>query len=250
MLRGLLALLGWVALAGAPGIVAGCRNPAAHEVDAAALDPGDAPAIDAAALDPGDAAIDGPAIDGPPGVPDLQLVAGDMRRYRVTPTMIEADHCAVTEGCVSGTGMRQLLRFPTETVNRGTGDLLLPPVPDPEISDDNYEWSPCHKHHHLKGYTRYELVGREGVILTGRKQAFCIADMKQIDAGAHQQFDCASQGLTRGWADVYDWDVDCQWLDVTDVAPGTYTLRVVVNPDGMFPDSDRTNHNFTMPVAL
>lgn len=245
MLRGLLGLLGPVALAGAPvGALAGCRSPAAHELDAA--DPDaleiDAPAIDAPEVDA--------APDGPPGMPDLQLVAGDMRRYRVTPTMIDADHCAVQEGCVSGIGMRRLLRFPTETVNRGTGDLILPRLPDPEISDEHYEWSPCHKHHHLKGYTSYELVGHDGVILTGRKQAFCLADMKQIDPGAHQHFECSNQGLTRGWADIYDWDVDCQWLDVTSVAPGTYTLRVIVNPDGMIPDSDRTNNVFTMPVPL
>jgi hypothetical protein len=234
-----VALLGsiaqGVALAAA---LAGCRGSPARDVDAPEID---APEIDAPEID---------APDGPPGMPDLQFVAGDMRRYRVAPTEIPIGSCAVDEGCVSGTGTRSLLRFPTVTVNRGTADLILPPLPEREQEDQYYDWSECHKHHHFKGYTIYELVGRDGVVVTGRKQAFCLADMKQIDPGAHQFFECSKQGLSRGWADVYDWDVDCQWIDVSGVAPGSYTLRVTVNPEGLLPDSDRTNNVFTMPVAF
>jgi hypothetical protein len=34
------------------------------------------------------------------------------------------------------------------------------------------------------------------------------------------------------------------------VAPGTYTLRVVVNPNGDLPDSDPTDNEFTTTVTL
>jgi hypothetical protein len=236
-----VALLGSIAVASA---LAGCRGTAARDVDAPEID---APEIDAPM-------IDAPEVDAPPdvpGVPDLQFVEGDMRTYRVTPTLIQPDHCAVQEQCVSGTGMRNLLRFATSTVNRGTGALALPRLPDPGMRNDTYDWSDCHKHHHLKGYVRYELVGSDGVVLTGRKQAFCIADMKQIDPGVPRpRYSCTDQGLSRGWADVYADDIDCQWLDVTDLASGRYTLRVTVNPDGVLPDSDLTNNVFTLAVSI
>jgi hypothetical protein len=240
-----VAQLGSIPLAGAlagalVAALAGCRGSPARDIDAPVVD---APDIDAP--------VDAPEIDGPPGVPDLQFVEGDMRTYRVVPTTILADHCAVQEQCVSGTGTRNLLRFTTSTVNRGTGDLVLPRLPEPGMGDDTYGWSDCHKHHHLMGYVRYELVGRDGVVLTGRKQAFCIADMKQVDPGnPRPRYSCTLQGLQRGWADVYGDDVDCQWLDVTDLASGMYTLRVTVNPDGVFPDSDLTNNVFTLPVSI
>jgi hypothetical protein len=243
MVRRPVALLGSIALAGAhASALAGCRGPAARENDAPEVDEIDA-AIDAPEVDA--------EIDGPPGVPDLQFVEGAMREYRVVPTRIPADHCAVQEQCVSGIGMRNLLRFTTSTVNRGRGDLMLPRLPEPGMRDDTYDWSDCHKHHHLKGYVRYELVGRDGVVLTGRKQAFCIADMRQIDAGRPRaRYSCTEQGLQPGWADTYGDDVDCQWLDVTDVASGAYTLRVTVNPEGVLPDSDLTNNVFTLPVSI
>jgi hypothetical protein len=243
--RQLIAVLGSsapiVALTGAlGGALFGCRSPEARGIDAPEVD---APEIDAPEVDA--------AIDGPPGVPDLQFVEADMRKYRVVPTVIPADHCAVQEQCVSGTGTRNLLRFATSTVNRGTGDLMLPRLPEPGMRDDTYDWSDCHKHHHLSGYVRYELVGRDDVILTGRKQAFCIADMKQIDPGVPTpRYGCTDQGLSRGWADIYGDDVDCQWLDVTGLASGVYTLRVTVNPEGLLPDSDLTNNVFTMSVSI
>ena len=39
-------------------------------------------------------------------------------------------------------------------------------------------------------------------------------------------------------------------LDVTDVVPGTYTLRITVNPEGVIDESDTTNNVFTKQVSL
>jgi lysyl oxidase-like protein 2/3/4 len=119
------------------------------------------------------------------------------------------------------------------------------------MSDARFEWSTCHKHHHLRGYARYELVNADGVVMIGRKQAFCVSDNKQIDQGIPvPRYQCTDQGLSRGWADVYDIDVACQWLDVTDVAPGMYTLRILVNPENNLMESDTTNNVFTKDVSL
>jgi hypothetical protein len=35
---------------------------------------------------------------------------------------------------------------------------------------------------------------------------------------------------------------DCRWLDITDVLPGSYTLRVTVNPDGQLPEQNLENN--------
>src|ERR1700722_16750147 len=37
---------------------------------------------------------------------------------------------------------------------------------------------------------------------------------------------CAVQA---GWADIYQADLDCQWIDVTNIALGSYTLELEVN---------------------
>lgn len=35
-----------------------------------------------------------------------------------------------------------------------------------------------------------------------------------------------SQGLSPGCFDIYAANIDCQWIDITDVPPGNYVLKV------------------------
>jgi len=185
-------------------------------------------------------------------VPDLQLEASKMNTARVSSENIPAKDCQVVEGCVAQAGQRTLLRFPTYAANLGTGDLVMPPVPADGVSDATYEWSPCHMHHHVRGFANFELVDPvTGVVATARKQAFCLEDSQPVTIGGEGgKFTCGSQGISVGWVDVYADTLACEYIDVTDQPPGKYTLRVTLNPDHILPDSNPDNNVFTMPVML
>src|SRR5205085_1389597 len=121
--------------------------------------PREAPPQDAAA----DAMPDAPPADAPAGVADLQFVAAEMTNsWIVMSDVFPADDCAVVEGCIGGPGRRLLLRFDTVTTNRGTADVFVGAPPAPGVSNETFVWSPCHKHHHVRTYTIYELVGPSG----------------------------------------------------------------------------------------
>ncbi|NWZ72160.1 LOXL1 oxidase, partial [Acrocephalus arundinaceus] len=49
-------------------------------------------------------------------------------------------------------------------------------------------------------------------------------------------------GLSPGCYDTYNADIDCQWIDITDVPPGNYVLKVQVNPKYLVLESDFTNN--------
>ena len=160
------------------------------------------------------------------------------------------DSCALQEGCVDGTGVRRLLRFSTQTANVGGSDIILG---DP-TSTPGFEFAPCHGHFHFEGYAEYQLLDPTGAVAaTGHKQAFCLLDSAPVGipgAPTTPRFHCGFQGIQRGWSDVYSSGLDCQWVDITDVPEGDYTLRISINPDRVIQEADYTNNTAEIPVHL
>lgn len=191
------------------------------------------------------------APDAPAGMPDLALVAAQMNASPIESLeSFAADDCAVVEGCVVA-GARKLLRFDTVTENVGTADLVLGQVPPPGVSDGIFVWSPCHMHHHVIGYADFALLDASGVVASGHKQGFCLEDDEQVSpAGPSHGYNCSFQGISIGWADVYDRTLPCQWIDVTDVAPGTYTLQVTIDATNVVPDADASNNVWMTTVTV
>jgi len=165
---------------------------------------------------------------------------------------VDDKSCAVVEQCVSGTGTRKVLRFSVEAKNQGQATLTVPP---PDERPDLFTYSPCHGHYHFSGFARYALLDKAGnEVVTGRKQAYCMEDTQQIavgpNVGCDKQYDCYNQGIQAGWSDLYGNTLDCQWLDITDVLPGDYALKVELNPGRTFEEVTLDNNVATVPVTI
>jgi hypothetical protein len=172
--------------------------------------------------------------------------------------------CSWVEGSIGGLGKRTLMRFDVSAANIGTADLFLG---DPTQRPDLFVYSPCHRHYHFNGYASYDLLDSSGrTLVTGRKQAFCLEDFEiySLSAGP-AKYTCGNQGISVGWADTYGSYLDGQWLDITGVPPGSYQLRVVINPYDVFgknypgynaasalalTESDYSNNTAIVPVTI
>lgn len=234
-------------------VLAACHHESNDTVDAPVATI-DAPApIDAPPPVP-DATVDAtPLPDAGPGLADIVLVSEEMvNTVQLDTQFFGADSCELIEKCVNAQGNRRILRFDTVTANMGNADLVMGPVPPAGVSTDVYVWSECHHHHHVTGYADYQLLGQNGVVASGHKQAFCLEDIERVrdDAAANPRFTCDSQGIQAGWADVYNGFLPCQWIDVTDVPPGQYTLKISVNPSQQIPESNYDNDVLLIDVVL
>uniref|UniRef100_A0A672QTD4 Lysyl oxidase homolog n=1 Tax=Sinocyclocheilus grahami TaxID=75366 RepID=A0A672QTD4_SINGR len=141
--------------------------------------------------------------------------------------------CAAEENCLASTAYRSsvrdydtrmLLRFPQRVKNQGTADFL------PSRPRYSWEWHSCHQHYHsMDEFSHYDLLeaSSQRRVAEGHKASFCLEDTS-CDYGYYRRYACTShtQGLSPGCYDTYNADIDCQWIDITDVKPGNYILKV------------------------
>ncbi|XP_060890978.1 lysyl oxidase-like 5a [Labrus mixtus] len=179
-------------------------------------------------------------------VPDPYYIQAASYIQRV---QMYALRCAAEEKCLSRSAYhpsvrdldyRVLLRFPQRVKNQGTADFL------PMKPRHEWEWHSCHQHYHsMEAFSNYDLldISTEQKVAEGHKASFCLEDTS-CDPGTRRRFACTAhtQGLGPGCYDTYHANIDCQWIDITDVPPGNYILKVTVNPSQLVQESDFSNN--------
>ncbi|HEV3356513.1 MAG TPA: lysyl oxidase family protein [Pseudonocardiaceae bacterium] len=144
-----------------------------------------------------------------------------------------------------------------------------------------YEPAKMHEHWHLLGFEHFQLMTLEGgVVVTDRKNGFCLGDRYHTaDAGKlantpHadgsgapqnqlanflQDTNCehlkpqatdVTEGISVGRGDDYTYDVDFQWLDLTSAPSGTYDIVNTVNADHTILESDYDNDSSSIAISI
>ncbi|NXF37638.1 LYOX oxidase, partial [Nyctibius bracteatus] len=154
--------------------------------------------------------------------------------------------CAAEENCLASSAYRAdvrdydnrvLLRFPQREYVK-----MLLTRSDPYLI--MYLWFNRH-YHSMDEFSHYDLLDASShrKVAEGHKASFCLEDTS-CDYGYYRRYACTAhtQGLSPGCYDTYNADIDCQWIDITDVKPGNYILKVSVNPSYLVPESDYSNN--------
>ena len=174
---------------------------------------------------------------------------------------------------------RTLMRFSTEVANAGDGPLEIWGGSTSGNSQQVFQriyqeggdsrdtlagefvYHPGHGHIHFEGFATYHLLNSNGnVVASGGKTSFCLINIRQPFPGVTANADvvhgrggnsCGSiQGISAGYSDVYSASLDDQWIDVTNVPDGTYTLEIITDPDNNIEELDETNNRTSITVRL
>ena len=173
-----------------------------------------------------------------PGGPQLKALREGLDDARLIYRYIPADSCALSEGCVGGTGWRRLLQFSASVANHGDTAAGFGDVSEGGAAQQHniIELSDCHGHYHFSHYGEFS-YGTGNAL--GGKRAFCLESTSRYlnteTSPLTHGFSCEEQGIAPGWGDDYIAGLECQWIDVTPVAsagPVTAPLTFEVNPDG------------------
>ena len=167
-----------------------------------------------------------------PNAPDLIVLQQPLLNTISLGSLNNTDACFIAEGCLRGFGQRALIEFTTHIQNIGNEDYFIGETPnDPNAPTDQFVWDPCHNHWHYRGYAEYVLFDAAGNnVPVGSKNGFCVLDL-ECDNGGAGKYTCENMGITADCGDIYDIGLPCQWIDITELAAGTYTFVVRVNWD-------------------
>ncbi|MBL7937856.1 MAG: hypothetical protein JNL43_00735 [Flavobacteriales bacterium] len=187
-----------------------------------------------------------------PNGPDLTVNQAALQSSLVMQNLNITDACAPVEGCTRGLGTRRLLRFTTRIDNIGTTDYY---IGNNNTQPGMFNTNNCHGHPHYAGYADYILFDQAGnATPVGFKNGFCVIDVG-CNPGFSGQFGCSNMGISKGCYDIYGSGTTCNWVDLTGVAPGDYTLVLRTNwqraPDALGrPETDYTNNFAQVCIRL
>jgi Lysyl oxidase len=146
-----------------------------------------------------------------------------------------------------------------------------------DLQAGQVEFHAIHSHYHFKGFGQSilwqvddagRLVGAAEAA-RGEKVSFCVSDTDLISWGekgddplSYPAPDCLEPkqtvgnteffwyGISRGWADRYNWYLPDQMIDTAGLSDGTYALFTTVDPDGKLKESNETNNCGSVIVQL
>lgn len=142
------------------------------------------------------------------------------------------------------------------------GDGVFDPAIDTEtksVAAGCMVFHPSHGHWHFDSSASYVLTtqGSSRPLVSIDKVSFCMRDSRELRdakvAAPETYGDCERdriQGISSGWGDVYDADLDGQALPLDDIADGVYCLRLTTDPFGLLEETDEDDNSSVVAIEI
>jgi hypothetical protein len=198
--------------------------------------------------------------------PFLQVLPGPngslILRYRFDAVLWNAGGAFELVGTSCTTGQASVCSNVIQRIWEGDG---TPGGDSYEVDVDGpivFDVGDGHNHYHFQNAAQYEIVVPNGANIVARKVGFCMFDTyadpdnSVPDLPKFYTSSCVltgngvKMGLSRGWGDHYPTFLEHQWVVVTGLKAGTYTLRAEVNPGREFTEANTANNVLDTPREI
>ena len=114
-----------------------------------------------------------------------------------------------------------------------------------------------HDHWHIQGVMLYQMWSASGAVRRGTKVGFCFLDSYRYNLGlpgapqspVYPERVCGDRGdlanrmgLSVGWGDDYPANFAYQWIDITTLPPGDYTVQARADEQNWYLESNESNN--------
>ena len=114
-----------------------------------------------------------------------------------------------------------------------------------------------HDHWHIQGVMLYQMWSADGVTRRGTKVGFCFLDSYRYNLGmpgapqsqVYPEHLCGDRGdltnrmgLSVGWGDDYPANFAYQWIDISTLPPGDYTVQARADEANWYVEASETNN--------
>ena len=127
---------------------------------------------------------------------------------QLTTINVGPNDCYITEGCLSGYGVRDILRFTTHIKNIGNTDYY---IGNPNANPDQFNLSNCHGHVHYEGYAEYLLSIPRASPGAGLQERL-LRDGPGVQRRWYGPVRLREHGHLTGCGDIYSSGLNCQWV--------------------------------------
>ena len=82
----------------------------------------------------------------------------------------------------------------------------------------------------MEVFATFDVLSGKNKVAEGHKASFCLED-NQCLGETVPRFNCTNygdQGISVNCSDIYRHNIDCQWVDITDLELGVYTFKVFI----------------------
>lgn len=171
---------------------------------------------------------------------DLTITAQDVPLEALSTLVVPEGSCSIQQGCVNGSGARQVAHLAVEVSNVGD----LPVEIGAPWENPAFYHSSCAQQYLLPNFIQAEVLNQDDVVVaSGHLPTSCVVD---DDAGTYL---CSLQGLSPG-ATSQQPQNSCDTLDLTGLLAGNYALRLTVNSDRSLGEENFENNSVEVALNL